>query len=77
MKTNKWYFVNALSGENKKGNKYQSISISNGIRTVSLFTKSYIDVSGLNEGDPVDPTFALEITYRNELQPTLISLKKL
>jgi len=70
---NKWYFVSAIKGE-KNDRKYSLVSISNGLRTVTVNNPNDIKTDNLSEGDEVKVEFDLSISYRNELEPVLKSL---
>jgi len=73
----KWYFVSANAGQSKKdGRAYNFVTLSNGLRAVTVNNGLNLDTTGLVEGDKLDVDFKLEINYKNELAPTLTKLQK-
>jgi len=70
---NKWFFVSSIKGE-KNDRKYDLVSISNGLRTVTVNNPNHINTDTLKEGDAIKVEFDLNVSYKNELEPVLKSI---
>jgi len=70
-------FVSYKSGENKKGNSYHILTLSNGIRSAASFLEKPLDVDGLKEGDEVEVELTATINYNNQWDIKPVSLRAL
>jgi len=70
-------FVSANAGTSaKSGKSYNLVSLSNGLRTGTLNNPQSLDVSHLKEGDKVNVTFDLDLSYKNEFILIPVKIEK-
>jgi len=68
-------FVSFFDGMSKKGNPVKVLSLSDGLRSVSVFMpKEYEHDATLEEGDEVEVDIQVGIDFRSQFEVTIVAV---
>jgi len=75
--TSELVFVSYREGTKKDGTKYYMLSLSDGMRTATSFLNGPLEnTENLKEGDQVEVTFTVAVSYVNKWDIRPISINK-